>query len=495
MKKIIWVICSDKQTLAEAQRKINEGGGLKAYCLMSYEAVEKAVGRLANYGKEQDQPSLIIADYETGLKEDFSGLYFLKIQPAFAGIPLFFMCNENSQEVENRCYELGASVVLNKPFGPSDVQRIERVSWQHEMTRNYEKVIQIQAGELEASKEIKRLNGLLESRNELLAQVFGKYFSEDIVENILNNPSGAVLGGSRETVTVMMADLRGFTSMSDTLPGDVVVDILDNFLDVMLDIIKKHHGTVIEIIGDEILSIFGAPVKSKNTVVDAISAAIEMQNAMRKVNSYNMSKEYPLLEMGIGIHKGEVFVGNIGSEHMMRYNVIGKAVNLCSRIESYTFGGQILCSCETVADVKNSCVPGDTFWISMKGFRKQIPICEVTEITTEGERYALIREAAKPMHYINHEPVIMVYLMMDKFIGEYSIRARALEISDAKLLIEVFESENERLTSLTLHYEVELLIAGKNAYAKVVKVNGNKLMLRFTYQSEGFYEACVENQE
>lgn len=492
MKKVIWVISSDKSTLADAQRHINEGGGMKAYCLASYEAVARAVKRLAEYGKDQDLPSLIIADYETGLIDDFAAVCFLKIQPALAGVPMFFVCDEMTATVENKCYELGATVIVNKPFSDVAVQRIERASWQYEMTKNYERMLQLQAGELETSREIKRLNELLESRNELLSHVFGKYFSEDVVKQILDDPKGAVLGGCKEVITVMMADLRGFTSLSDSLAGEVVVDMLDTFLDAMMEIISRHGGTLIEIVGDEILAVFGAPVKSQRAQVDAIAAAIEMQNAMVDVNNYNAQKGYPRIEMGIGIHSGEVFIGNIGSEKMMRYNVIGKAVNLCSRIESYTFGGQILLSYEVAKDLQDICVLGDTFWIMVKGFRKQVPICEVTSITIEGEgTYQLILEKPRPMQYLNHEPLITLYLILDKFVGEYSIRAKALEISDKKLLIEVCNNDSD-LVQLALHYEVEVLIMGKNAYAKVIKVNGNKLMLRFTYQSEGFYEACVK---
>lgn len=491
MKKNVWVLCSNKKTLTEVQRKINEGGGMKAYCLTSYVAVEKAVSKLATYGNEKDQPSLLIADFETGQEEEFASLYFLKIQPGLAGIPLFFMCDKNTPEMEKQCYELGATVILTKPFDELAIQRIERVSWQHEMTRNYEQMLMHQASELENAKEIRRLNDLLESRNDLLGQIFGKYFSEEVVRSILDDPTGSMLGGKKTEVTVLMADLRGFTSLSDTISGEMVVDILNTFLQEMTEIIKQHHGTIIEIIGDEILAVFGAPVESNSMVADAIAAAISMQNSMRKVNRYNSSKNYPLIEMGIGIHKGEVFIGNIGSEYLMRYNVIGKAVNLCSRIESYTFGGQILISLETLEDVKDICTPGDTFWISMKGFRKQIPICEIDQIDIEGEEpYHLTHEKSKPLHYISHEPIVMLYLIQDKFIGEYSIEAKAVEISDKKMVLEVLHDDLEA-SHLALHCEVEVLMAGKSAYGKIIKVKDNSLMLRFTYQPEGFYEACI----
>ena len=489
MKKNVWVLGRNKAVLADAQRRINEGGGMKAFCFMNYDAVERAVSRLASYGRNDDRPSLLLADYESGLEEEFASLYFLKIQPAFAGIPLFIMCNEVSDEIEESCYSLGAAVVLTKPLNEGAMLRIERASWQNEMTRSYEQVLQQQALELESAKEIKRLNEMLESRNQLLHHVFGKYFSEEVMDAILSDPNGSALGGKKTCVTVLMADLRGFTSLSDRLSGEVIIDMLDRFLDEMIRIIKEYSGTVIEIIGDEILAVFGEPVEIERPEEKAIAAAIQMQNAIRRVNKYNISKNYPVIEMGIGIHKGEVFIGNIGSEYMMRYNVIGQAVNLCSRIESYTFGGQILVSLDTVRSIKDECVVGDTFWITMKGVRRQIPICEVTQIDVFGEEpCVLTKEKSQSMVFLKHTPRVMIYVIQDKFIGEFSILAKALEISDTKIMLEL---DNEDVSAMALYCEVELLKEGHNAYAKVIKVSGNKLLLRFTYKEEHFVETCM----
>ncbi len=489
MKKIIWVLGSDKEVVASAQKSINESGGMKAICLMNYASVENAVARLASYGKKGDMPSLLIADYESGLSEDFAGINLLTMQPAFSGIPVFIMCKELNAEIEDECYKLGATVVLSKPFSESDILRIERTSWQQEMTRSYEQMIERQASMLESKKEIEHLNEMLSSRNELLRRVMGRYFSEEVVNHILEKPENDGLGGKKAVVTVMMADLRGFTSMSDRLPGEVVVDILDHFLGEMTRIIKDNGGTVIEIIGDEILAVFGEPLSIQCPEEKALISAIMMQNKMHEVNRYNFSKDYPKIEMGIGIHTGEVFIGNIGSEYLMRYNVIGQAVNLCSRIENYTFGGQVLVSLETIKEIKDKCIVGDTFWITMKGVRKQIPICEIIQIDIEGDQpYVLVKEKAMPMTYLEKEPRIMIYVIQDKFIGEFSIFARAIEISETKIMIEI---EDEDLSALALYCEVELLVQGHNAYAKVIKVSGNKLLMHFTYKSEDFmYAVC-----
>ena len=351
MKKNIWVLSGNRTVLVQVQRQINRGGGMRAVCLFSDAAVEKAMAHLG--GEDTvEMPSLFLVDYEDGRKNGFTTFSRIKNNPAFAGIPVFFLCESRTQETDEECYELGGTVVLVLPFSDAALLRMEKAAWQHEMTRNYEKLLQKQAAELATAKEIKRLNEQLAARNELLHQVFGKYFSDEVVQVILEHPEGAAIGGQKRYLTVMMADLRGFTSLSDRLPAEIVIEMINHFLGEMTEVIQRYRGTVIEFIGDAILAVFGAPLASECPQADAVAAAVCMQNKMRDVNAFNQEKGYPAIEMGIGIHAGEVFIGNIGSESLMRYNVIGQAVNLCSRVESYSVGGQILASMETLRPIE-----------------------------------------------------------------------------------------------------------------------------------------------
>ena len=341
MEKIIWVIGDDRLEMIEAQRRINAAGSMRALCLLSFEAVQKAA--LAQEEGERSRistPSLIIFDYQMAKKEDFASVLFLRRQQSLGGVPLFFMTEKRSEELDEECYEKGATVVVHKPFSRAGIMRIERTAWQHEATKNYEIMLQKQAGDLQEAKEIIRLNKQLQSRNQLLHQIFGRYFSDNVVDSILEDPKGAVIGGEKRKLTVMMADLRGFTAMSESMTPEAVTDILNCFFDEMLQCITKYYGVVIEFLGDAILAVFGASPDSKAQIEEGITAGIKMQKAMAKVNDYIISKGLVPLEMGIGIHRGEVFIGNFGSETMMRYNVICQAVNECSRIEGASVGGQ-----------------------------------------------------------------------------------------------------------------------------------------------------------
>jgi adenylate cyclase len=188
------------------------------------------------------------------------------------------------------------------------------------------------------------VNKALEVRNRFIRETFGRYLSDEIVDNILETPDGVKLGGEKRHVSIMITDLRGFTALSESLEPEQVVRMLNRYFEVMVDIIQPYNGTINEIRGDSLLVIFGAPHEIQDRAQSAIACAIAMQNAMAKVNEENGAVGLPELEMGIGLHDSEVIVGNLGSSKRLIYSVVGSGVNMASRIESYTVGGQILVS-------------------------------------------------------------------------------------------------------------------------------------------------------
>lgn len=183
------------------------------------------------------------------------------------------------------------------------------------------------------------LSELMETRN-----AFGRFLSKDIVKQLLDTPGGLTLGGTKRELTIMMSDLRGFTAMSERMDAGDLITMLNHYLGEMTEVIESNNGTIIEFIGDGIMAIFGAPEQSDKHASDAVAAALHMEERMEDINKWNKERDYPVLEMGIGINTGEVIVGNIGSERRTKYGVVGSHVNLCGRVESYTVGGQILIS-------------------------------------------------------------------------------------------------------------------------------------------------------
>lgn len=492
MEKTIWVIGNDKKDMIEAQKRINSAGSMRAFCMLTIEALKKAVSGLSeNAESHRNMPSLIILDYEMDSEGDFVFLSLLKSQQSLAGVPLFFMTEHRTDELDEECYARGATVVLRKPFSNPEVLRIERTAWQHEVTKNYEKMLRRQAGDLQAARKIHQLNEQLKSRNDLLHQIFGRYFSEKVVDVILENPERAAIGGEKREVTVMMSDLRGFTSASENLDPDAVTDLLNFYFTEMLEVITKYHGIVIEFLGDGILAVFGAPLPSERQSQDAVAAAICMQNRMKNVNCYCEEKGYPTLEMGVGIHQGEVFIGNVGSEKMMRYNVIGKAVNQCSRIESFSVGGQVLVSKETLDQMDCRVEVRNRIEVTAKGLSKPMPVYEVMEIRGE-YNCALDYVVSDTMYPANISVTFNLYPIEGKKIMEYSVSARLENFSRKRATVLLDTGNAEELAEYT---DVEIFAAGEggravftNVYAKIMAIEEDRLTLYFTHVNRIFQE-------
>ena len=143
------------------------------------------------------------------------------------------------------------------------------------------------------------------------------------------------LGGKRAVVTVLFADIRGFTSMSEKMSAQQVSEILNEYFTVMEPIITSCNGIINKFIGDAVMAIFGEPIQDKNHAYNAVKCGYAMLQKVKELQAKWVQEGKPKIEIGVGINTGEVFVGNIGSENRMEYTVIGDTVNLASRLESY----------------------------------------------------------------------------------------------------------------------------------------------------------------
>jgi class 3 adenylate cyclase/CheY-like chemotaxis protein len=228
-----------------------------------------------------------------------------------------------------------------------------------------------------AMEEIRRLANQLEKRNRFIKQTFGRYLSEEVVDQLLETPEGTRLGGEKREVTLLMADLRGFTALADRFSPEQIVGMLNNYLGTMADLIVGYQGTIDEFIGDAILAIFGAPVTREDDAERACACAVAMQLAMEGVNEHNRKNGLPEVQMGIAVNTGPVIVGNIGSQTRAKYGVVGTHVNLSGRIEGFTVGGQILVSHYTVEKAGPSLRLGRRLTFEAKGFKEPIAVYDL----------------------------------------------------------------------------------------------------------------------
>jgi class 3 adenylate cyclase/CheY-like chemotaxis protein len=328
--------------------------------------------------------------------------------------------------------------------------------------------------------EIKRLADNLERRNRFIKNTFGRYLSDEVVEGLLDNPEGLKLGGEMRRVTIMMSDLRAFTAVSERLGPEQVVHMLNRYLGAMAEIILRYQGTIDEFIGDAILAIFGAPNTRPDDARRALSCALSMQLAMDVVNAENLKDGLPPLEMGIAIHTGDVVVGNIGSDRRTKYGVVGPPVNITGRIESYTVGGQVLVSQQTLDAAGEQIALGDKLEIVAKGAKAPISVFPLLGLgpTDAG---LFLPDRREPLVDVNPPVRVRCWKLDGKHVGGDVVDAVFIRLSSSEAEMRTAETL-DAMTNLKLRVlEDDGSELDADLYVKVTKVLGRgALLLRFT---------------
>ncbi len=224
---------------------------------------------------------------------------------------------------------------------------------------------------------------ILENKNkEKVKNAMGRYLSQDVMQNVVKNIDDIRLGGRKATVSVLFADIRGFTSMSEKMTAEEVSVILNEYFSAIEPIITKYNGVINKFIGDAVMAIFGDPIEDELHPMKAVLCANEMLKCVRKLRYKWMDENKPDIEIGIGINTGEVFVGNIGSEKRLEYTVIGDTVNIASRIESYNkvYKTKFLIGSTTYEFVKNRVDVIKIGGVTIRGKMKKMDIYEILRV-------------------------------------------------------------------------------------------------------------------
>jgi adenylate cyclase len=182
------------------------------------------------------------------------------------------------------------------------------------------------------------------AREEVARANYGRFLPEYVVKQMLENPESFKLGGVNQNITVLFADIRGFTRISEHANPEKVVHLLNKYFSAMTDIIFAHGGTLDKYLGDGLMALFGAPTATAQDATNALNAAVAMQRRIIGINQELRDEGFNEIGIGIGLHTGEAVVGYIGSERRSEYTAIGDTVNTASRLESNSLAGQILVS-------------------------------------------------------------------------------------------------------------------------------------------------------
>jgi adenylate cyclase len=401
---------------------------------------------------------LVLLDIMMPELNGYQVLQHLNDSPNWRDLPVIMISALDEMDSVVRCIELGAADYLSKPFNPVLLRARVGACLEKKRLRDLEK---------EQKRQLQELNAALEVRNRFIRQTFGRYLSDDIVESILERPDGLKIGGEKRQATILMSDLRGFTSLSEGLPAEDVVSMVNIYLETMTDIILKYQGTIDEFIGDGILVIFGAPFQRPDDAQRAVACAVEMQLAMASVNDLNRQAGYPEVALGIGVNTGTMVVGNIGSKKRTKYGVVGSNVNLTSRIESYTVGGQIFISEDTLTACGDIVRLDNAMQVSPKGVKEPLTIYEAGGIAGD---YQLFLPPKPEVGWIElTQPLSLQFTLLEgKHVGE--VRYQAVITKLAPKMAEMSAAMlPPRLSNLRLSlYDYNDRLISDNLYGKVI---------------------------
>ncbi|MGH9220489.1 MAG: CHASE2 domain-containing protein [Vicinamibacterales bacterium] len=215
-------------------------------------------------------------------------------------------------------------------------------------------------------------------------KLFSRYVSKDVYDQLVANPDLARLGGQRRQMTVLFSDIRGFTTVSEKGEPEEIVAILNEYFTRMVEIVFAHKGTLDKFVGDMVMALFGAPLDDPNHAEHAVDAALEMIRELNRLNEKWAAEGRPALDIGIGVSTGPMIAGNIGSEAIMSYTVIGDSVNLGARLESLNkeYGTRII-----ISEATRDALPGRYVFrplgdVVVKGKTRPVAIFEVKENET-----------------------------------------------------------------------------------------------------------------
>jgi class 3 adenylate cyclase len=314
-----------------------------------------------------------------------------------------------------------------------------------------------------------------------LHDTFGRYLPDKVIKQILDSPTGPSLGGEKRYITIMTTDIRGFTPLAEKYETEAVVQLLNHYFSIMVEVINSFNGTIIEFLGDSILCIFGAPLEDEWHADKAVACAIKMQSRMKDVNAWGKSNNFPEIEMGIAINTGEAIVGNIGSDRVMKYNVIGNNVNLSSRIESYTSGGQVMLSEYTFDVLRSPVNVVQKVKVSPKGVSTPIFIVQVDAI---GSPFNIA---------LDNDAVPLEQLKCPVKAVCFRIRHKQIETDGFEVLVTHLSPKEGRLffadavNGFTVFEELKIYMFGRELLAKISAIEGrNTIKVRFTSDPENF---------
>jgi adenylate cyclase len=227
------------------------------------------------------------------------------------------------------------------------------------------------------------LHDALERRR--IRQSFHQHIGREVADRIYSDEP--LLSGQRRTVSILFADLRDFTTLSEAMAADQVAQLLNEYFPMVVEAVQGHHGIINDFYGDAVMAVYGAPLDNPAHPLDAVRTAIQLQTGLARLNPEWQARGLPALKVGIGIHTGPVFAGNVGSSKRKKYTVVGDPVNLAARVEGLNKELQttLLITGETYEAVKSQVKIKDHGDVKVKGRLQAVRVFEVLALAESAE--------------------------------------------------------------------------------------------------------------
>ncbi|MGJ3238374.1 MAG: response regulator [Anaerolineae bacterium] len=289
-----------------------------------YNVVEALNGPQAIKIAGQENPDLILLDVNMPGMDGFEVCKILKEDQRTNHIPVIMLTAQSDVDSRVQGIESGADDYMGKPYSP------------RELLARVERSLRSKA----ATDDMRATQEHLLAQQALVKQTFSRFVASSVVEELLKDPSRIKLGGQLQAVTVLFADLQGFTTLSEHTEPESLLQLLNSYHTFMVKIVLKYGGTIDKFLGDGLMAIYNTPIEQEDHIARAVKTALHIQDDL-----YWFMQDMPenlRTKVNFGIHTGNAIVGNVGSENLMDFTAVGDTVNVAARLQGIADNGEIL---------------------------------------------------------------------------------------------------------------------------------------------------------
>jgi adenylate cyclase len=347
------LVVDDNRDNIELVRDILEVSGHKVVAAES--------GQKALQVAPVETPDLILLDVNMPGMDGFEVCRQLKSNPATSQIPVIMLTAQTDVDSRVKGLAVGADDYLAKPFSPREL-----------MAR------------LERSLRTKAASDDLRVKQEQIRNTFSRFVAASIVDELLKDPDQVKLGGRLQPVTVMFADLEGFTSLSEMAEPEQLLQVLNAYHTFMAEIVIYYGGTIDKFLGDGLMALYNTPVEQKDHIARAVKTALHIQDELYWFNERNPAN--PRMKINFGIHTGMAIVGNVGSENLMDFTAVGDTVNVAARLQSMAERGEILVSAAVFAQTQDFTFGRSRGMLQVKGRKEPVEVYQISNTYFEIDR-------------------------------------------------------------------------------------------------------------